>query len=104
MRCVELLQKYEKQTCNLQFRILSGKALIASNNSQQAIRILEREPSPDERPDESVASANHALRSQKNQFAHMQAERFQLLAKAYESIEDKQLVVHYLQEALVADC
>lgn len=64
VRCVEVLQKYEKQACNLQFRLLTGKAYLLTNKTQEAIRILEREPSPDERPDES--SPHHALRTQKS--------------------------------------
>ena len=63
---MEVLQKFEKQACNLQFRLVTGKAYLLINKTQEAIRILEREPSPDERPDDS--SPHHALKNQKSQF------------------------------------
>ena len=43
-RCVELLERYELTDLNLKFRILTGKALLRSNNIQACIKLLMPDP------------------------------------------------------------
>lgn len=48
LRCVELLEKYDLVYQTLKFRLLTAQALFNSNNTQACIKVLEKEPTPEE--------------------------------------------------------
>ena len=80
LRCIELLEKERKINHTLRFKLIAGRAFLNAKNTQAAISLLEGQG---EEGDPS-----------------MHAEKYQLLAEAYESMEDKNYTVMYLKLAL----
>jgi hypothetical protein len=48
LRCVELIEKQELVYHNLKFRLLVGQALLKARNVSACIKVLEKDPQPEE--------------------------------------------------------
>ena len=119
MRCVELLETNELVFTSLRFRILVGQALLTAGNVQACIRVLDKDPRGEDAENilPSVGSLSEKSRpvlspdqrinsncTSHQTFTFQLGQRCLLLAKAHESMENKEGAIQFYKEALKANC
>jgi len=94
LRCVQLIEKYELAFHSEQFRILTAQSLFSSGNINACISVLEKNLS---NPLENEVFTNTSMIQQNNTSnsddSYFRGLRFLLLARAYESQENKPYAV-----------